>query len=317
MTQRWWISVCVLVALTAGGASIVQAAAPTSSGQIAALVTHLKADADKWVKGQLGDRQLRTTAVKIKSITYDAKNISTLTPLIRSVTSRSRPESLYVMNRLLRPLLMAKPDVIRKVLPIIGTVHRSAGRYKAIPERLRKVSRMKAPTRVMSSDAIVAAIAATQVGTGGKGDQVHEIRLWNAEVHLLKMTIYGLIVFAEETRSDRELFAMLQAGESRRLHAFIDICETVKKHVRSLGKTRAIAYHKAFVSLGGRLRAAKGSYVKHYEYRTVKDKLTPVAVNDYPGIRLLTTANLLAPVAGKSAVVVPTPQQVEAYIKGR
>lgn len=316
MTQRWWISVCVLAALTAGGASTVQAAQPTTPGQIAALVTHLKTDADKWVKGQIGDRERRTTAIKIKAITYDEKNIATLTPLIRSVTIRSRPESLYVLNRLLRPLLMAKADVIRKVMPVISTVHRSAGQYKAVPTQLRKVRKMATPTGRMTSDAIVAAIAATQVGTGEQ-DKVREIKLWNEEVHMLKMTVYELIIFAEDPRTDRQLLTMLIAGESRKLYAFVEICETVKKHVRSLSKARALAYHKDFASLGGRLRATKGSYAKHYEYRTVGGKLTPVTVPDYPGIRLLTTANLLAPVAGKSAVVVPTREQIEAYIKKR
>ena len=78
--------------------------------------------------------------------------------------------------------------------------------------------------------------------------------------------------------------------------------------------SRAQAYHKTFALLGARLRAKRGNYVRHFEFREHGGKLTPTSQSAYTGILLLKTANLLAPVAGKSAVVVPTEQQVNDYI---
>jgi len=316
MTQRWWITLCVFAAVTACSTSIAHAAAPTTPAQITAFATHLKTEGVKWAAGELGDNELGLTARMIKGITYDTMNVSTLTPLIRSVTGRSKPESLYALNRLLRPLVMAKGDVIKKVLPSIKTFHTSAQRYRPIPLRLRKISRMVAPMGKATPDALVAAIAATQANNTNHA-QLREIKLWNQELHMFKMTLYELIIFADDSRADRDLLMMLQASLVGKAHAFIDICETVKKHVRTLEKSRAETYHKSFVSFGGQLRAAKDDYVKQYEYKVQKDLLTPVTVSDYPGIRLLTTANLLASVARKSAVVVPTKEQIEAYIKAQ
>ena len=140
---------------------------------------------------------------------------------------------------------------------------------------------------------------------------------WNTEVHMFKMAVYELLIFAASSKDDMELLMLLQAGEARGMYAFIDICEIVKKHVRTLDRKRAQAYQKGFALLGHRLKVKKGVYTKYYEYHQAGDKLTPVTQNDYAGIRLLQTANLLAPVAGKSAVVVPTPKQIEEYLKKR
>jgi len=304
------------------GASTVRAAKAISAVELKALADHLKTDAAAWAKDELGDREVRATAIRLKKATYDVTSATALSQYIRSVTSRSTAEDLYVLNRLLRPLLMAKPDAIAKALPTIKTANRGAVRYRPIPEYLRKVDKKitmmtSTSTRRMTPDMVIAAIAASQRGRSEKYQKLQELKRWNTEVHMFKMAVYELLIFAEDSRSDTELIMLLQNGEARGLYAFIDICETVKKHVRTLDRKRAQAYHKSFTSLGARLKAKKGTYAKYYEYRTSGDKLIPVTQADYAGIRLLTTANLLAPVAGKSAVVVPSTKQVDEYLKKR
>lgn len=317
MTMRWRIPAVVVVSVLAvAGPSTVQAAQAITSEGIKALQTHLKTDADSWIKGVLDAKALRTTAIKLKSVTYDPKSVSALTPLIRGVTGKSKPQDLYVANRLLRPLLMAKRDAIRKAMPTVKKIHSSV-RYKAMPAHLQKVDKMAAPTGKATSDAVVAAIAASQKGTSERQQKTRDITLWNEEVHTFKLIVYEMIIFAEDKKEDRELLVMLKAGEQAGLYAFIDICETVKKHVRTLDRTRARAYHKGFASLGARLTAKKGRYMRHFEFRVAGNKLVPFWKDDYAGILLLKTTNLLAPQAGMSAVVVPTPQQVEQYLKGR
>jgi len=315
MNRRWHIAaVGVLGAVTVAGVSTARAAQAITSQDLKALQTHLKTDAESWIKGDLSDKDFRATAMKLKRVTYDVKSVGALTPLIRGVTGRSKPQDLYVANRLLRPLLMAKSDAIRRALPTVKQIHRSAGRYKPMPEYLRKVDKMAAPRGKATSLAVVAAIAASQRGLSERQQKAREITLWNEEVHTLKLILYELIVFAADTREDRELLTLLQRSEQAQLYAFIDICETIKKHIRTFDRSRAQAYHKALASLGARLRVRKGRYARHFEYRAHGGKLTPTWQDDYAGIRLLKAANLLAPTAGKSAVVVPTTKQVDAYI---
>lgn len=317
MTMRWRTAAAVVLSvLVAGSPTISPAAQAITAEGLKALQTHLKTDSESWAKGELGDKEVRDTAIKLKRVTYDAKSASALIPLIRSVTGRSKPQDLYVANRLLRPLLMAKKDAVRKVMSTVKQIHRGA-HYKPMPSYLQKVDKMAAPTGKSTSDAVVAAIAASQRGAGERQQKIREIKLWNEEVHAFKLIVYELIIFAEDAKEDRELLVMLKAGETAQLYAFIDICETVKKHVRSLDRARAQAYHKGFASLGAQLRAKKGRYMRHFEFRVMGNKLQPFWEDDYPGIRLLKTTNLLAPQAGRSAVVVPTPQQIEAYLKGR
>lgn len=312
MTRHWWIMSAALAALTVAAASTAGAAKATGSGEIKALAAHLKIDAENWIKGDLSQHDFRTTALKLKKITYDTRNVSVLVPLIRGVTGASKPQDIFVANRLIRPLLMAKRDVVRKALPTVKQIHHS-GRYKPMPQHLRKVRKMTVPGGKVSSDAVVAAIAASQMDTERR-QRARAITLWNEEFHTLKLMLYELLIFAEDGKEDRELLNMLQAGESAGLYAFLDICEIVKRHVRTLDRTRAQAYHKAFASLGARLRAKKGRYVKHFEY---KGNLRPASKDAYAGILLLKTANLLAPVARRSAVVVPTEKQVNEYNKRR
>ena len=315
MTRRWWIAAAVAAGVAVWSGSSVRAAQATSAEGLKDLAAHLRLDAESWVRGELRDHDFRATAVKLKAATYDVQSVAALTPLLRGITAGSEPQALYVANRLLRPLLMAKRDPIRKALATVKQIHRTAGGYRPMPAYLRKVAKMAAPTRTMSSDAVVAAIAASQKDGDEKRRQRRAVKLWNEEVHMLKLTLYELIIFAEDSREDRELLAMLPQVEQAGLYAFIDICSTVKKHVRTLDRTRAQAYHKGFGALGASLRAKKGRYVRHFEYRVEKGQLTPVSKDEYAGILLLTTANLLAPVAGKPAVVVPTTKQVEEYLK--
>ena len=171
-----------------------------------------------------------------------------------------------------------------------------------MPAHLRKISKMAAPSRTMSSDAVVAAIAASQKDGDEHRRQRRAIKLWNEEVHMLKLTVYELLIFAEDSREDRELLAMLPQVEQGALFAFVDICSTVKKHVRTLDRKRAQAYHKSFAALGSRLKAKKGRYACHFEYRVERGQLTPVFKDEYSGILLLKTANLLAPVAAHALI---------------
>ena len=322
MTIRWRIAVVALAACMTVGASGARAAGAISAVELKALADHLKTDAAAWAKDELGDREVRATAIRLKKATYDATSATALIQYVRSITSRSTAEDLYVVNRLLRPLLMAKSDAIGKTLPTIKIANRGAVRYKPIPEYLRKVDKKKAimtstSSQRMTPDMVVAAIAATQRGASEKYEKLQALKRWNEEVHMFKMAVYELLIFAEDGRADTELMMLLQAGEAQGMYAFLDICEIVKKHVRTLDRKRAVVYQKGFASLGARLRVKKGDYAKYYEYRQAGDKLVPVTQSDYPGIRLLQTANLLAPVAGKSALVVPTPKQIEEYLKKR
>lgn len=315
MTRHWWSAAVVLAALAVTGASTARAAQAISAEGLKALAAHLRIDAESWIKGELSDRDFRATAIKLKSVTYDNKSVEALVPLIRGVTGRSKPQALFVANRLLRPLLMAKRDPIKKALSTVKQIHRSAGKYKPMPTNLRKVSKMVVPPKPMSSDAVVAAIAASQKGVGERRQKIRDVKLWNEEVHMLKLALYELLIFAEDSREDRELLMMLQRDEQAGLYGFIDICTAVRKHVRSLDRTRAQAYHKGFASLGARLWAKKGRYARHFEFRAERGRLKSSWKDEYTGILLLKTANLLAPVAGKPAVVVPSTKRVEEYIK--
>ena len=200
MTIRCRIAAVALLACTAVGTSTAQGAKAISAIELKALADHLKTDAAAWAKGELGDREVRATAIRLKKATYDVTSATALIQYVRSITSRSTAEDLYVVNRLLRPLLMAKSDAISKTLPTIRIANRGAVQYKPIPAYLQKVEKKAAITstndRRLTPDAVVAAIAATQRGASDKLKKLQALKLWNTEVHMFKMAVYELLIFA-------------------------------------------------------------------------------------------------------------------------
>ena len=131
----------IFVMLMAGGSFLIPSAPSLHAVEIEqkgiraeglkALVGQLKQQAKKWARDELDKKAVRAMAKKIKSVTYDMKSVELLAKQL-AMPGKS-VKDLYVANRLVRPLLLAKTDVIRKALPAVKRAHRRLARYRAGP----------------------------------------------------------------------------------------------------------------------------------------------------------------------------------------
>jgi len=282
------------------------AAADTPSKEdMDAIVKQLDEASDTWVKGE--DVSPSPDA-KLKAIECDDQTVPLLAGAL-SNTGRKDPQNLYVINKLLLPLMMAKSDSVVKIVPAAGEAYRSAGGYQDFPRY--------SPEELKSYQAPSDSSAASQPGgvlarQQAKLDKERPIALHNQQLYLLEANYARLLLYADTPQCDDDLLNLLKQTESKGVWTYADILLAIREEARSFSKDRAKKYYDALAKLGAQLRVKKKAYLKPDEGKLIAgDNSNPGAKLDYPGIRFIEALNVVAAKAGEPGYKVPTPAEID------
>jgi hypothetical protein len=240
MKTRLFLALICLATWAISSAAPVAAAEGIRKAELDALAKELEASATDWMAGKNPDGALEN---KIKAVTYDDGSISALVSVLS--VSRKDPVDLYVATRLLGPLTMAKPDVVRKAMPSISPICRKLIRYLDFPKLTKQeVDALKLPDASLSVEKTVQAKAELQKRQEAKLAREQPIKLHNEQAYRLEKLFYRLLVLAADSAADQELIDALFRAEQQGLHTFADIAEMVRAEVANLGEKRAKFYYE-------------------------------------------------------------------------
>ena len=293
----------------AGPGAAPAAAQGVSQEELTTIAKQVEVVAKAWLSGKLDDDQesYRMMMRGLKGVTYDEGSIDALSAVINA--PRADPIDLYVANKLLGPLLLAKSDVILKAVPAVKKFDQRVGKYMPLPvyseENLKPFAYPEGASREQK--------AAVDQRRKEKLDKEKPIQLHNEQVGLLKKTACELMVLAADANEDQELFQTLKKMEAQGLWAYSDIAEIFRSEARRMPEDRAKALYDPCETLWNHLREEMEQ--KKLAQKTYADPGTVVlkpAENstftqheDAPTARLLKLINQLAPMARMPALKDP------------
>ncbi|MBS3734670.1 MAG: hypothetical protein KGY99_07065 [Phycisphaerae bacterium] len=318
MTKAYavWIAAMALPA-TAATAQIDEASTtdkPSGANRLDTLVERIETNAQRWLAGKGEDPSVATD---LEQVVYDADSVPALQ---RHLTAnRMPPVNLYVADKLLEPLLRAKAEVIAAVMPRLQGLLRAC-RTRPFPKHDEAYyERLKLPDEGETSDErMMARITHIEQRRRQKLDTDWKIARHNAASARLIRTIGKLMLYADETRYDRQFVDLLRQQQHHERQSFFALLEALKAEIPELPKERAQVYYDAIKPLAMELRYVRmqyKDYTEPYVNVTGPSTYTRGHRQEHPGIRLLETLNILAPKAGRPALNVPTEEEVKKVLK--
>jgi len=277
----------------------------TGQAALEALAAQIEVEARAWLAG--GDES-GEAAWKLKAVTYDTESVAVLASLLSK--PREDTVDLYVSNHLLRPLLLAKTEVIRKALPVVKDLHGRLAKYRKLPkysdEQLKAYAE---PRKVpgMGPRALAAIVAEVQRRRDEKLAKDRRVKLHNEQVTLLKRNYYRLVMIAADPQADADLLAMLEKAEEDGLWLYAEIVDAIRAETGKMRLSRAERFYAAMKDLWVALRDEKPrTYIDPGTVTLRATANSTVAEHrDAPGKRLLKVINLLATAARKPALIHP------------
>lgn len=256
---------------------------------------------------------------RIKAVTYDEKSIEAFSKQLK--TSRKDPVNLYVANKLIAPLLLAKTEVVRKALPTVRLFQARFRRYSPLPKHsarfLRSLQYPKGGQR-KSQEHMLRIIARVDKAREAKLARERVILLHNRQVFRLETMTVKVMVLADDPEEDRKIIAMLTAAEKQGSWAYAEIVAILRAQAGKVSPQRAEFFYDALSLLGEKLHWERKSYTHPCDAALkANENSTFVKKAGYPGVRLLGTANQFAPAARQPALKTPTKKQVDAYVKAQ
>jgi hypothetical protein len=239
---------------------------------------------------------------RMKRIWYDDKSVSALLKAVR--TPRKPQEvNLYTVNRLLKPLLMAKTEVIRKARPGITAAHKPSTKYSPLPTYTE--SQLKAfQTNEKASPKNRENLQKRRLE---KMKKEVALAFHNEQLAKLNETLYKLTVYADQEDTDRELIDTMVDTEKKRQWDYTVILEAIRSEARKMSQGRAERIYVIFKPIWLRLRQ-QGD--KTYEDQTaaklvITGNSTNTVHKDSAGKRLLKVINQISPIAKMPALQEP------------
>jgi hypothetical protein len=281
------------------------AAQTPSKDAIDAIVKQLGEASDLWVKGQ--DVSPSPDSM-VKAIDCSDQTIPLLAGALKN-TGRKDPQNLYIANKLTIPVMMAKSELIAKIVPAVGEAYRSAGGYKDFPKyTAEELGSFKTP----KSSPATSAPAGSSERQQSKLDKERPIALHDQQLYLLEIGYARLLLYANTPEFDDELLGLLKDTESKGILTYADILTAIREEARRFSKERAKKYYDVLAKLGADLRLKRKTYTKPDDAQLAPDDNSHLGTKiDYPGIHFIEAMNVVATKAVEPAYKVPSPAEVD------
>jgi hypothetical protein len=296
-------------------------AAEITKERLDEIVKELEASAERWLKGEEIDKALEGS---LKSVSFDKDSVTHLNGVLRA--SRRDTAHLYAASRLLGRLTAAKPEVVRRALPNVKSLHnRAKSAYRSIP----RLSRAQAEALVLpdscrglTTDAIMARMSVLESRRDQKTAREEPIVKHNRIVGDIEKSAYRLLVLADDPKEDAALVKAVFLEEHRGNAIFLTILDELTRNIQKMSPERArklcplFRPHLARIAMQNRRPYANRAKVEVSRSGTSSYERK----DDYAGIRVLTAYNRIVRAARSKQlkpVKVPTRQEIEEYQKKR
>ena len=304
------ITVCLLWSAPAPAAG-----EPARLEELADIATQAREVAQRWLNGpdegeDPADWILRRPLdmefeSRMKRLWYNAGSVAALARVLQS--PRDEPADLYLVNRMLRPLLDAKTDVIRQAMPQVRAMHSKFGRYARLPDNPQP-----------GADAPAEKAKPTQQEQQARLQRLKDVaalQFRNEQVSRLKQLTFRLMVYADQAELDRELIGMIRTTESNGKWEYTAMLDAVRAEARRMKQQRATAFYRQLKTLWREmLQREKDQRVRTYEdpssVKLAAEGTTSGGTHrDNAGNRILKVLNQLAVPAKLPALQNPQPRK--------
>lgn len=298
-------------------ASAALAAEGARSEEMKDLAQQAQSLAQKWLDGPAGRQSLdnwikqRPTSSRLellmKDLWYDGESISVLETLLGQ--RKAAPADLYAANCLLRPLLNAKTDVVRKAMPAVQALHQRLGKYEPMPQYTpAQLDKLKDNPEDKTQDAAKLRQARIEKL---KNDLAAKFQ--NEQAAVLTRTLARLMVYADQAETDNQLIQMIITAESDGLWDYTVMLEAVRSESATMKKERADRFYQAFYTLWKEVLQRQARVRKYADPAaakiTAEGAPEEVTHQDNAGERLLKVLNQLAVTARQPALQNPRPRK--------
>ncbi|MFB3892409.1 MAG: hypothetical protein ACE15C_10360 [Phycisphaerae bacterium] len=279
------------------------APAAPSKADMDALVKLLDGNAAAWLAGNPVDAKADD---RLKALAYDGASLALLSAALE--TQRSDPANLYVANKLIAPLLTAKPETILAAIPAIRKFEASAGDYKPFPRLDYNELKALQPPAGADDDA-----AKARKLRDDKVARERLILLHNQQLAAFQLTLAKLMFLANDRAMDQALVAYLAKFVREGVQVYVDILDYIKSQAVVMEKERARFFFDALAALGKDNLLAKKPLTDPAGAKIQSDSNTAVpSRTDYVGIRLIEAADIFASLAEQEVIKPPMQEEVDA-----
>jgi len=234
------------------------------------LVEVIEAEAEAWASSQ----RLNVKVVhQLRNVWYDKGSIGPLRTVLDE--ERKSPNDLFVANRLLSPLIYAKPLVIAEAMGMIHSVSERLAKYKTLPtyneEELKGLQ--------LADDATKSRRDVVEKRRAEKRKKELEVQKHNEQVRSLRGVVYRLMIRARTAEEDARLLKALVVSEKNGDWMYADILEAIRSQARRMKEDRAKVIYDALRAWWNELRAAGGAKKTYTDQGSVK--IVPLANSQY------------------------------------
>ncbi len=269
------------------------------------LADKLESLAEEWKKGRLNrpphKEEFYRVMRDLKRIRFDEKRVEEF----KQVLAEARPDDvkLFVVNKLCTPLLLAKTETIREILPPLREIHQHSGQFERVPQYSEK--QLKTFRYEKGDSAERRKLARKRQHE--KIQTERDIERHNELVGEFKNQLFELMVYADQPRYDDELLDIIRTEEKKRHWTFTYVLDAIRAEIRHMEQDRAKRlYEKLRVTWVQVRDDAKKKYADLAHVKVNRDKNSEYEIHEEaPGPLVLKVINLLATQAKMPALVNP------------
>ena len=195
---------------------------------------------------------------RIRNIWYDKGSINPLKTVME--VPRESPNDLFVVNRILSPMINAKPAVIAEALGMIHPISERLAVYKPLPSYTEEQLEAMAPAEDASKT--VRALAGKRRAEKRKEELA--VQKHNQQARALRAVVYRLMVLARNREEDVRLLKALMVSEKNVDWMYADILEGIRSQARRMSEARGKVIYAALREFWNELRTVKGSGSRTY-----------------------------------------------------
>ncbi|MCP4379102.1 MAG: hypothetical protein GY794_23385 [bacterium] len=221
----------------------------------------VEAEAEAWVSSTNTGKKVKH---QLRNVWYDKGSIGPLKTVLEE--ERKSPNDIFVANRLLSPMINAKPEVIAEAMGMIHTITERLGQYKPLPtyndEQLRGLQ--------LADDAPKSRRDLVEKRRAEKLEKETAVQKHNSQARALRAVVYRLMIRARTAEEDALLLKALVVSEKNSDWMYADILEAIRSEARRMKEPRAKVIYAALRSFWNDLREAGGASKEYVDQGSVK-----------------------------------------------
>jgi hypothetical protein len=225
------------------------------------IVKVVEKEADAWASST---RVTKKVTHQLRNVWYDKGSIGPLKTVLEE--ERKSPHDIFVANRLLSPMINAKPAVIAEAMVMVHALTERLGQYKPLPtyneEQLKGLQ--LADDAPKSRRDIVAKRRAEKL------KKEIAVQKHNSQARALRAVVYRLMIRARTAEEDARLLNAMVVSEKNGDWMYADILEAIRSQAHKMKEPRAKVIYAALRSFWNDLRSAGGAAKDYVDQGSVK-----------------------------------------------